>query len=127
MTSFLLRVAVSGVGLWVASLLVPGIAFDDDGSTLARVLTVGAVALVFGVLNAVLRPILLLLSLPLLVLTLGLFLLILNAIMLSLTSWLAGMLDLGFVVRDFWWDAVLGALVVTIVTMILQLVLPDGE
>lgn len=127
MTSFVLRVAVSGVGLWVAALLIPGIAFDDDGSTVAQVLTIGAVALVFGVLNAVVRPILLLLSLPLLVLTLGLFLLILNAVMLSLTSWLAGLLDLGFVVQDFWWDAVLGALVITIVTMILQLVLPDGE
>lgn len=127
MESFLIRVLVSGVGLWVASLIVPGITFDDDGSTVAYVLTIGAVALVFGVLNAIVRPILVVLSFPLLVLTLGLFLLVLNAIMLALTSWLSGTLGLGFVVDAFWWDAVLGGIIITLVTMILQLVLPAGD
>jgi putative membrane protein len=127
MESFVIRVVVNGLALWVASLLISGISFGSGGSTVSQVLTIGAVGLVFGVLNAVVRPILFFLSLPLLVVTLGLFTFILNAIMLSLTSWIAGLLGLQFTVADFWWDAVLGALVITIVALILNLVLPDGE
>lgn len=127
MQSFLIRVVVNGIALWVASLLIQGIAFAGEGATMARVLTIGAVGLVFGVLNAVVRPILFFLSLPLLVVTLGLFTFILNAVMLALTSWIAGLLGLEFSVADFWWDAVLGALVITIVSLVLNLVLPDGE
>jgi len=122
-----IRVVVNGLALWVASLLISGISFGTGGSLVAQVLTIGAVGLVFGVLNAVVRPILFFLSLPLLVVTLGLFTFILNAIMLSLTSWIAGLLGLQFTVADFWWDAVLGALVITIVALVLNLVLPDGE
>jgi putative membrane protein len=124
--SFLVRVVVNGIALWVASLLIPGIAFGGE-STVANVLTIGAVGLVFGVLNAVVRPVLFVLSLPLLVLTLGLFTFVLNAIMLILTSWLSGALGLAFEVTAFWWDAVLGALVITIVSLILNLFLPDAE
>ncbi len=123
----MIRVVVNGLALWVASLLISGISFGTGGSLVAQVLTIGAVGLVFGVLNAVVRPILFFLSLPLLVVTLGLFTFILNAIMLSLTSWIAGLLGLQFTVADFWWDAVLGALVITIVALVLNLVLPDGE
>jgi putative membrane protein len=123
---FLVKVLVNGVALWVASLLISGIAFEGS-STTATVITIGAVALVFGILNAIVRPVLLFLSIPLLLLTLGLFTFIVNALMLALTSWLSGLLGLAFEVQDFWWDAVLGALVITIVSMILHAVLPDGE
>jgi putative membrane protein len=125
--SFVIKVLVNGVALWVASLLVDGIVFEDGSSTTARVLTIAAVALIFGVLNAIIKPILTILSLPVLILTLGLFTFILNAIMLWLTKWVAGWFDLGFDVQSFWWDAVLGALIVTIVSMILNAVLPDGR
>ncbi len=125
--SFLIKVLVNGVALWVASLLIDGIVFGGDGDTTTTVITIGAVALVFGVINAIVRPILLVLSIPLLVLTLGLFTFIVNALMLLLTSWLSGVLGLDFEVANFWWDAVLGALVITIVSMILHAVLPDGE
>lgn len=124
--SFLIKVLVNGVALWIASVLVDGIEFASTDTT-ARVITIGAVALVFGVLNAVLKPVLLLLSLPLLILTLGLFTFVVNAVMLALTSWLAGVLGLDFTVAEFFWDAILGALIITLVSLILSAVLPDGR
>lgn len=126
--SFLIKVLVNGVALWVAAWLVDGITLaDDTSSTAAAVVTVGAVALIFGVLNAVIRPALMILSVPLLVLTLGLFTFIVNAAMLALTSWLSGLLGLDFQVAEFFWDAVLGALIVTVVSLLLNAVLPDGK
>lgn len=125
--SFLIKVIVNGVALWLTSLILNGIVFEDTSDTTALVLTIGAVGLIFGVLNAVIKPILFVLSLPVMVLTLGLFTFILNAIMLWLTSWVAGWFDLGFYVESFWWDAVLGALIITIISMILNAVLPDGR
>lgn len=126
--SFLLKVAVNAVALWVAAWLIDGITLADDStSTTATVITVGVVALIFGVLNAVIRPVLMILSVPLLVLTLGLFTFMVNAAMLSLTSWLSGLFGLDFHVAEFFWDAVLGALVVTVVSLVLEAVLPDGR
>jgi putative membrane protein len=124
--SLLLKIVVNGVALWVASLILDGIDLaESSSSTTSKLLTIGAVALVFGILNAVIKPILMVLSLPLLVLTLGLFTFIVNALMLSLTSWLSGLLGLDFTVQNFFWDAVLGALIITIVSMLLNAVLPD--
>lgn len=123
--NFLLKVLVNGVALWIASLLVDGIVFTDEGDTTRQVLTIGGVALVFGVLNAIIRPILWFLSLPVLILTLGLFTFILNAIMLALTSWVADLINLSFTVDAFWWDAVLGALIISIVSLIISAVLPE--
>lgn len=125
--SFFIKVLVNGVALWVAALLLDGIGFEDTSDTTVKVITIAAVALIFGVLNAVIKPILIILSLPALILTLGLFTFILNAIMLWLTQWVAGWFDLGFHVQSFWWDAVLGALIITIVSMLLNAVLPDGR
>ncbi|MGB3828483.1 MAG: phage holin family protein [Ornithinimicrobium sp.] len=124
MGSFLFRVLANGVALWVASLIVPGIVFGESSDTLTTVITVGAVGLVFGLLNAVLKPILFVLTLPALILTLGLFTFVLNAIMLSITSWAASGLGLAFDVRHFWWDAILGALIVSIVSTMLNLFNP---
>lgn len=121
MSSFLVRVAVNAVALWVASLIVPGITFAGADSTTSMIITIGAVGLIFGVLNAIVKPVLFVLSLPLLIVTLGLFLLVLNAIMLSLTSWASGALGLNFVVQDFWWDAVLGAIIISIISAMLNL------
>ncbi|MGB5951992.1 MAG: phage holin family protein [Ornithinimicrobium sp.] len=121
MTSFFVRVAANGLALWVASLIVPGITFAGSNSTLSMIITIGAVGLIFGVLNAIVKPFLFVLSLPLLILTLGLFLFVLNAIMLSLTSWASGLLGLNFAVQNFWWDAVLGAIIISIVSAMINL------
>ncbi|QDO87305.1 phage holin family protein [Ornithinimicrobium ciconiae] len=125
--NFLIKVAVNGVALWIASLLFDGIVFEDTSNTTAKVLTVLAVGLIFGVLNSIIKPILFVLSLPIMLLTLGLFTFILNAFMLWLTGTVAGWVNLGFEVTEFWWDAIWGALIITIVSMILNAILPDGR
>ena len=108
------RLLVNAAALWAATRLVPGISFSGDW----RLLFV--VALVFGVLNVSVRPILMLLTLPLFILTLGLFTFVLNALMLWLTGAISDALDLGFHVDGFG-AAFLGALVVTVVSFMLSL------
>ena len=108
------RLLVNAAALWAATRIVPGISFDGDW----RMLFV--VALVFGVLNAAVRPILWLMTLPLLILTLGLFTFVLNAVMLWLTSAVSDWLRIGFHVRGFT-AAFLGALVISIVSFMLSL------
>jgi putative membrane protein len=102
MRGFLLRVVIVAAGLWVASKLVPGIEITDGWSLLWA-------ALVLGIMNAVVRPVLIIMTLPLTILTLGLFLLVINAAMLSLVAW---MLD-GVMVSGFW-SAFFGAIVISI-------------
>jgi putative membrane protein len=119
---FLAWVVVNALALAAAAWLVDGI--EISGSTRQdRVVTLVVVALVFGLINAVLAPALKLLSLPFIILTLGLFLLVINAGMLMLTGWVAGQVGFGFEVAGFW-TAVLGAIVVTIATWILEAALP---
>lgn len=122
---FLIAVIANAIALWVAAALLPGISFGGEGGQLA--LTVVLVAALFGVVNALVKPVLQLLSLPLVVLTLGLFLVVVNALMLSLTSWLSGVLGLDFHVESFFWDAVLGALVVSAVGVVTSVILPDPK
>jgi putative membrane protein len=111
---FILRLLISAAALWVAVQLLEGI--DHRGTWWSLL----AVALVFGVLNASVRPVLTILSLPILILTLGLFTFVINAIMLWLTSWVSGLLGLGFHVEGFW-DAFLGGLLVSIVSLMLSI------
>ncbi|WP_437017984.1 phage holin family protein [Streptomyces sp. enrichment culture] len=96
------------------------------GSTGRKAGTLVLVALVFGLVNLLVRPVVKVLTLPLFVLTLGLFTLVVNALMLLLTSWLADRLGLGFHVEGFW-TAVLGGLIVSIVSWALNVVLPDKD
>jgi putative membrane protein len=123
-TSFIIRLLVNGFALWVATQIVDGVTISSD-STSSEILTLLVVALIFGLVNAFIKPVVQLLSLPLLVLTLGLFTLIVNALMFWLTSGIADVLDLPFHVDGFFWEAVLGALVVSFVSWILNLLLPD--
>lgn len=124
MTSFIIRLLVNGFALWVATQIVDGVTISSD-STSSEILTLLVVALIFGLVNAFIKPVVQLLSLPLLVLTLGLFTLIVNALMFWLTSGIADVLDVPFHVEGFFWEAVLGALVVSFVSWILNLLLPD--
>jgi putative membrane protein len=111
---FLLRLLINAAALWVAIHFVPGIAYQGTWTSLFLV------ALVFGVLNASVRPILKVLTFPILILTLGLFTLVINAFMLMLTSWISEKLALGFRVAGFW-PAFWGALVISIVSLALSL------
>ncbi len=104
MAKFLIRAVVSALALWLAAVLIPGIAFHGIGSLILA-------AVLLGVVNAVVRPILVVLTLPLTILTLGLFLLVVNAAMLGVV----GALIPGFTVDGFW-AALLGAMVVGVVS-----------
>jgi putative membrane protein len=113
---FIISVLVNAAALWVAVQLLDGL--DFSGDPLQWLL----LALIFGVVNAVVKPILKIFTFPITILTLGLFLLIINAAMLYLTSWLAGALGLTFTISSLL-DAILGAIVIAIVGMALNYVL----
>jgi putative membrane protein len=117
---FLIRLLVNAAALWVATRLVPGVSFD--GGTLPFL----GVALVFGVVNAFVRPLMQILTFPLILVTLGLFLLVVNGLMLWLTSSLSASLGLGFHVNGFW-PAFWGAIVVSVTSLLLSMVLRDSS
>jgi putative membrane protein len=122
---FLIWVLVNALALAAATWIMGGITLTDNRRS-EQVLTLIGVALVFGVVNAIVRPIANLLSLPLILLTLGLMIFVVNALMLLLTSWISGKLGLGFHVDGFW-TALGGALVITVATWLLGLVLKDNK
>lgn len=116
--SFFARLLVNAAALWVATRLVPGVEYTDG------VLPFLGVAIVFGVVNTIVGTVVKILALPFIIVTLGLFLVVINAALLWLTSAVAGALGLGFHVRGFV-AAVLGALIVSLVSMILGLMVID--
>ena len=122
---FLIWVVVNAGALAVAAWLLEGIRIGGK-TTEDQAVTLIVVALIFGVLNAVVEPVVKLLSLPFIILTLGLFLIVINALMLLLTSWISEQIGQRFVVDGFW-TAVLGGIIITIATWILEAVLPDGK
>ena len=111
---FIWRLLINAAALWAATRIVDGISFTGNWRLLF------AVALIFGVLNVLVRPLLKFLTFPLLILTLGLFTFVLNAFMLWLTGRVSDALDLGFHVAGFG-PAFVGALVVTVVSFVLSL------
>jgi putative membrane protein len=111
--TFILRLLATAAALWVAVALVPGIIFTGPWSHLI------VVALVFGVVNAVVRPIILSLTCPLVLITLGLFIFVLNGLMLWLTGALSGMLGINFHVTGLL-AAIVGGLIVGIVSTVLN-------
>lgn len=117
----LLRLVINAVALLVTSWIVPGIHLGaaDRHPTKHDWITLLIVALIFGVVNAVIRPIILLLSLPLQIITLGLFTFVINAFMLLLTSWIAQGMGLGFRVDGFI-PALVGALIISVVSFALS-------
>jgi putative membrane protein len=116
--AFLVRLLVNAAALWVATRLMPGVTFVGGWVPFL------GVALVFGFVNAFIRPVAKILTFPLIVLTLGIFSLVVNGLMLWLTSALSGALELGFHVRGFW-AAFFGALIVTIVSTLLSILITE--
>lgn len=117
---FLVRWLVNAAALWVATQIVPGVSYSGGPLPLL------GVALVFGVVNAVIRPVAKILTFPIIILTLGIFALVINGLMLMLTSALSSALGLGFHVGGFW-AAFWGALVVSLVSTILSLFIRDSR
>jgi putative membrane protein len=119
----IVRILAGAVALAVAAALIDGISVGP-GTTSERLVTLLLVAVIFGLVNAIIRPIVRLISLPLFVITLGLFTFVVNALMLLLTAWIGDQFDLAFEVDGFW-SALLGALVISVVTFLLNVLLPD--
>lgn len=119
MSRLLVRLGINAVALYVAIFLVPGLQAQGDG-----IVSLLWLALIFGVVNAMLRPLLKVLTCPLIFLTLGLFTLVLNTGLFWLSGWIGGQFGVGFTVANFW-AALLGSVIVTVVSVVLSLVLRD--
>ncbi|MET8201668.1 phage holin family protein [Micromonospora taraxaci] len=121
---FLIRLAITAVALWITTLIVPGVdVHGRSGGDTA--LTLIVVALIFGVINAVLKPVIKVVGCVFYLLTLGLFALVVNALLFLLTDRVARGLDLPFQVDGFW-AAFWGAIVMTVVTWLISVIVPDN-
>ena len=120
MTKFILRWVINAIALYLAVLLLPGI---DLGSGLVSILWL---ALIFGLINALFRPLLQFLTCPLIILTLGLFTLVINTFLFWLTSVIGQSFGLELIISDpVWWNAFLGGLIVTLVSVAMTMILKD--
>ena len=125
MKNFVVQTLANAVAIGVATWVISGITLSEDG-TGRKVLTLVLVALLFGLINALVKPVVKLMALPLFVLTLGLITFVVIALMLWLTSWASGGIGLKFEVDGFW-AAFWGALIVSVVSWAVSVAVPDGE
>ena len=132
MRSFIMRVIINGLALWVASWILPGLDISTSATTEAVaksgvsqgtdavgvILAYLFIGLIFGLVNAFVRPVISFLSLPITILTLGLFTIVINAAMLYLTSWISSYTPVHFTIDSFFWTAVLAAIIITIISLV---------
>lgn len=122
MVAFLLRAALTGLALWVVTLFVPGLTFVGGNTTLQRIGIIFVVAVLFGVVNAIVKPIVQILSIPMYILTLGLFHIVINAFMLWITAQITkDTTHWGLQIDHFWWTAIWAAILLSIVSWMLSL------
>jgi putative membrane protein len=123
MGPFVIRAALTGFALWVVTHLVHGLSFVGGDNRLQRVGIIFVVAVIFGLVNAFIRPIVRILSIPLYILTLGLFHIVVNALMLWITARItADTTKWGLAIDHFWWTAIKASIVLSIVSWVLSLV-----
>lgn len=128
MGSFLVRAGFTGLALWLVTLIVPGISFVGGETTLQKVGIIFVVAVIFGVVNALIKPIVSLLSIPLYLLTLGLFHIVVNASMLWITAWITEhTTHWGLHIDRFWWTAIWGAILLSLVGWVLGMTRRNAE
>ena len=128
MRSFLIRAALTGFALWVVTLVVHGVSFVGGDSPLHRAGIIFVVAVIFGLVNAFIKPIVQILSIPLYILTLGLIHIVINALMLWITARITAHITphWGYLqIEHFWWNAIWAAIVLSIVSWVLSLVVRD--
>ncbi len=126
-----IRVVINAAALWVASWVLPGMHIASDSivgtevggsaetaNTINTILAYLFIGLIFGVVNALVKPIVKMLSLPVTILTLGLFTIVINAAMLWLTAWMSTFTPVQFSIDDFFWTAILAALIISIISMV---------
>lgn len=132
MRSLILQVIINGLALWIASWILPGLDISTSATeaavantgivqgadTIGLALAYLFIGLIFGVVNALVKPLVSLLSLPLTILTLGLFTIVINAAMLYLTSWLSSYTPVHFTIDTFFWTAVFAAIIITVISLV---------
>lgn len=122
MGSFVLRAALTGLALWLVTLFVGGIRFVGGDTVWQQVGIIFVVAVIFGLVNAFIKPVVQILSIPLYVLTLGLFHVVINALMLWITAWITDhTTHWGLQIDHFWWTAIWAAIVLSLVSWALSL------
>jgi putative membrane protein len=124
---FLVRAALTGFALWVVTLFLrPSLDFVGGSTTLQRIGIIFVVGVIFGLVNAFIKPVVQILSIPLYILTLGLIHIVINAFMLWLTAWITEhTTHWGLYIDDFWWTAIWAAILLSIVSWLLSLVTGD--
>ncbi|MEZ0363879.1 phage holin family protein [Mycobacterium sp. pUA109] len=128
MGPFLLRAALTGFALWVVTLVVDGIRFVGGAETWQKIGIIFVVAVIFGLVNAFIKPVVQILSIPLYILTLGLIHIVINAFMLWLTAWITeNTTHWGLQIDHFWWTAIWAAIVLSVVSWLLSLVVRDAR
>src|ERR1700758_4331863 len=127
MGPFVIRAALTGFALWVVTLVVHGLTFVGGDNRLQRAGILLVVAVIFGLVNAFIKPIVQILSIPLYILTLGLFHIVINALMLWITAWTTSHTTThwGLQIDHFWWTAIKAAIALSIVSWVLSLVVRD--
>lgn len=132
MRSFIVRVLINGLALWIASWILPGLDISTSATTeavaktgvtqgtdtIGIILAYLFIGVIFGVVNAFVRPLVSFLSLPITILTLGLFTIVINAAMLYLTSWISSYTPVHFTIDSFFWTAVLAAIIITLISLV---------
>lgn len=140
MRSFIVRVLINGLALWIASWILPGLDISTTATTeavaktgvtqgtdtIGIVLAYLFIGVIFGVVNAFVRPLVSFLSLPITILTLGLFTIVINAAMLYLTSWISSYTPVHFTIDSFFWTAILAAIIITLISLVASRV-PGGR
>jgi len=122
MASFFFRAAITGLALWVVTLILPGMNFVGGTTALQTAGIVVVVGVIFGLVNAVIKPLVQVLSIPLYILTLGLFHVVVNALMLWITAWITDhTTHWGLHIDHFWWTAIWAAILLSIVGWIFSL------
>jgi len=119
---FIIRWGINAVALWAAIAILPGLVMEGNWTGIL------ILALIFGLVNALLRPLIKLLTCPLIIVTLGLFTLVINTLLFALTAWIGDQFGIVLTISDpFWWNAFLGALIVSIISIFLSMILKDGR
>ncbi|WP_114853819.1 phage holin family protein [Brachybacterium sp. YJGR34] len=114
------NIIVTGLALWITALILPGMRLGEDGAGIfAQILTIAVIALIMGVINTFIRPVVSILALPITCLTLGLFQLVVNTLMLFLTSWVCSLFGLTLEFDTFWW-ALLAGIIIGILEAIVE-------
>jgi putative membrane protein len=128
MGPFLLRATMTGFAMWIVTHFVHGLTFVGGKTPLERVGIIFVVAVIFGLVNAFIRPIVAFLSIPLYIMTLGLFHVVVNALMLWITARITqDTTHWGLAIDHFWWTAIWGAILLSIVSWLLSLLVGDVD